>query len=106
MECALMFRMTTVPIPRQVIDGGAVLAQSRCIFQWSYEWYFIDFVGKFGDLLVFAIWAADVRKVYFTFNMVIKGYIYDSALRCWHVYLSLIHRRTDEIDVLYIKVAV
>ena len=98
--------MTTVPIPRQVIDGDAVLAQSRCIFQSSYEWYFIDLVGKFGDLLVYAIWAADVRKVDFTFNVVIKGYMYDSALRCWQVYLGLIHRRTDEIDDLYIKVAV
>ena len=49
-ESAVAFRMTAVPIPRQVIDGDAVLANSRCtcIFQSSCEWYFINFVGKFG----------------------------------------------------------
>ena len=52
--------MTAVPIPRQVIDGDAVLAESRCIFQSSCEWYFMNFVGKFGDLLVYAILAAAV----------------------------------------------
>ena len=42
--------MTAVPISRQVVDGDAVLADSQCtcIFQSSYEWYFINFVGKFG----------------------------------------------------------
>ena len=42
--------MTAVPISRQVVDGDAVLADSQCtcIFQLSCEWYFINFVGKFG----------------------------------------------------------
>ena len=42
--------MTAVPISRQVVDGDAVLADSQCtcIFQSSCEWYFINFVGKFG----------------------------------------------------------
>ena len=50
--------MTAVPIPRQVIDSDAVLAKSRCIFQSSWQWYFIDFVVKFGDLILYAILAA------------------------------------------------
>ena len=51
--------MTAVPIHRQVIDSDAVLAESQCILQ--YEWCFINFVlGKFGDLLVYAILAATV----------------------------------------------
>ena len=46
----MTFRMTAVPISRQVVDGDAVLADSQCtcIFQSSCEWYFINFVGKFG----------------------------------------------------------
>ena len=42
--------MTAEPISRQVVDGDAVLADSQCtcIFQLSCEWYFINFVGKFG----------------------------------------------------------
>ena len=45
----MTFRMTAVPISRQVVDGDAVLVDSQCtcIFQSSCEWYFINFVGKF-----------------------------------------------------------
>ena len=40
-----------------LIDGDAVLAESRCtcIFQSSCVWYFINFVGKFGNLLGYAM---------------------------------------------------
>ena len=59
--------MTAIPMPWQVIDGNTVLAKhakSRCIFQSSCEWYFIDFVGKFGDLLVYIILAAAVNEAF------------------------------------------
>ena len=64
-ECAVTFRMTEIPIPRQVIDGDPVQADSRCtcIFQSSCEWYFINFVGKFGNLIGYAIWAAAVNHL-------------------------------------------
>ena len=63
-ECTVTFRMTAIPIPRQVIDGDAVQADSRCtcIFQSSCEWYFINFVGKFENLIGYAIWAAAVMN--------------------------------------------
>ena len=65
-ECTVTFRMTAITIPRQVIDGDAVQADSRCtcIFQSSCEWYFINFVGKFGNLIGYAIWAAAVIAVF------------------------------------------
>ena len=46
-----------INVTRQVIDRDAVLADSQCtcIFQSSLEWYFINFVGKFGNLLGYAI---------------------------------------------------
>ena len=77
--------MTAVPVPRQVIDGDAVLAESRCtcIFQSSYKWYFINFVGKFGNFLGYAIWAAAVN---------------------WFQYL-LILRKTDTKHYIYCPVS-
>ena len=58
-----MFHMTAVPITRQVIGGDTVLAESQWIFQSSCEWYFIYFVGKFGDLLMYTILAAAVKLI-------------------------------------------
>ena len=55
--------MIAVPISWQVIDIEAVLAESPCIFQSSCEWYFIDFVRKFGDLILYAILAAAVTML-------------------------------------------
>ena len=65
LKCTVTFRMTAIPIPRQVIDGDAVQADSRCtcIFQSSCEWYFINFVGKFGNLIGYAILAAAVNDL-------------------------------------------
>ena len=73
-ECTVMFCMTAIPIPRQMIDGDAVQADSRCtcIFQSSCEWYFINFVGKFGNLIGYAIWAAAVNDKSSWYHCLIK----------------------------------
>ena len=50
-----------MPIPQQVIDGDAVLAKTRCIFQSTWERSFLYFKRKFVKLISSAISAAAVN---------------------------------------------
>ena len=73
--------MTVVPIPQQVFWRWHCPSRKSMymyISILSCEWYFINFVGKFGNLLGYAIWAAAVIYLWHHNSISLPSYLINS----------------------------